>query len=105
MLERGVHQLKLGKILKIAAILLIFSYVLYHIVYGDRGVISLLQYTGKYQKTLSELEAAKLERQKLQHKVGLLKTDSIDVDLLEEQAKRSLSVSRENEIMINDDHK
>jgi cell division protein FtsB len=105
MLERGAHKIKLGRIVKIASVLLVFSYILYHIVYGDRGVISLLQYTAKYQKTLNELESTKIERLKLQHRVGLLKTDSIDKDLLEEQAKRSLSVSKESEILIYDEDK
>ena len=103
MIEYGVNKPKFGKILKIFFVLLIFSYIIYHIVYGDRGVISLLSYSAKSQKTLNELESVKIERQKLQQKVKLLKTDSLDTDMLEEQAKRTLSVSKTNEILINTD--
>jgi len=101
MLERASHRLKLGAIVKIAAVILIFGYVIFHIIYGDRGVISLLQNSKKYQTTLSEVELVKMERQKLQSKVGLLKTDSIDLDMLEEQAKKNLSLTKENEIILN----
>jgi len=103
MLEHNSPKFKLGTIIKITAVLIIFGYVIFHIVYGDRGVISLLQYNKKFEKTLSELESAKIERQKLQNKVQLLKTDSIDVDLLEEQAKKNLSITKENEVVV-DDH-
>ena len=102
MLERTKHRLKLGAVIKIAAIILIFGYIIFHIIYGDRGVISLLQYNKKYQKTLSEFESVKIERQKLQSKVGLLKTDSIDLDMLEEQAKKNLSLTKENEVILNE---
>lgn len=104
MLEHHSPRFKVGTIIKIAAILTVFCYIIFHIVYGDRGVISLLQYNKKYQKALSELELTKIERQKLQNKVELLKTDSIDVDLLEEQAKKSLSVTKENETIIDEEN-
>ena len=102
MLERTNHKLKLGAIIKIAAIILIFGYVIFHIIYGDRGIISFFQYNKKYKDTLSELDLVKVERQKLQSKVGLMKTDSIDLDMLEEQAKKNLSLTKENELIIND---
>ena len=102
MLERNNHKLKLGAIIKVAGIILVFGYVIFHIVYGDRGIISFLQYNKKYKNTLSELELVRLERQKLQSKVGLMKTDSIDLDMLDEQAKKSLSLTKENEIIVND---
>jgi cell division protein FtsB len=100
MLEKGKHKLKIGTIAKISLVIMLFGYIIFHIIYGDRGIISFMQYNKKYKQTLSELESIKLERQKLQSKVGLMKTDSIDLDMLEEQAKRNLSLTKDNEVIL-----
>lgn len=93
-------MLNLSKIFKVSLIFSVLLYMGYNIFYGNRGVIALIQYDNKYTKVLEELEEAKSERLLLEHKVKLLKSSSLDLDMLEETAKKKLSLIKKDEIMV-----
>jgi cell division protein FtsB len=93
-------SVNLGKVLKIFLLFAVVSYLSYHIFYGNRGLFALIQYDNKYQQILNDLENLRAERIGLEHKVKLLKTSSLDLDVLEELAKEKLSLIKENEIVL-----
>jgi cell division protein FtsB len=82
-------------------ILLLLSYFVFHALYGDRGVIAYFKLNQKIDKSLSELDIARLERVELEHRVNLLRSQSLDTDALDELARKTLGVSKPNEQMFN----
>jgi cell division protein FtsB len=78
-------------------ILLLLTYFVFHALYGDRGVIAYFKLNQRIEKSLSELEFARLERLELEHKVNLLRPQSLDADALDELARKTLGVSNPNE--------
>ena len=66
-------------------------YFAYHAVQGDRGLIAWLQHSrelGESETVLAELAA---ERSTLEHRVSQLRAESLDPDMLEEQARTMLN--------------
>ena len=79
---------------------LVVSYFLYHTVQGERGWFAMVRMQNEVQtaeKTLQQLEA---ERQELEHRTKLLRTESMDPDLLDEKSRELLNYSKPNEIII-----
>jgi cell division protein FtsB len=75
-------------------------YFAYHAVQGDRGIRSLLDYQTKVEQTHLQLAKIRTERKDLEHRVFLLRPDSLDPDLLEERARAVLNFADPNEIAV-----
>lgn len=70
---------------------------------GGRGMIAYFKLNSQISALHSELETVRAERLTIEHKANLLKPDSLDLDLLEEQAKKNLGYARPKEsLFIND---
>ena len=69
---------------------LLFAYFVLHLLQGDRGYINLQKL--ERQKHVVAMEHQHLidKRQKLEHRVTLLRGPKLDRDLLEEQARAKL---------------
>jgi len=83
----------------ILAISLVF-YFSYHLFAGDRGFlawIALSKELNVAKATLAELEA---QRAVLDRRVGLLRPDHLDPDLLDERARAVLNLAAPDEIVI-----
>ena len=66
----------------------------YHIFQGERGVISWFQLSKKVKINEEQLSALTTEKETLEQRVKLLRPDSIDLDMLDEQARRLLNYSK-----------
>ncbi len=81
---------------------LLVGYFSYHLVQGDHGVISHLQ----LKATVAQAEQVRDDlvdrRSALEHKVTLLYPDSLDRDLLEEQARKMLNYGHPDELVVFD---
>ena len=78
----------------------IVGYFLYHTVQGDRGWMAMLrvqQQVNEAQETLSQLHK---ERAELEHRVQLMRPNSLDPDLLDEKSRELLDYSKPNEIVV-----
>lgn len=71
-------------------------YFIFHAIAGNRGVIAYLRLYDSIEKLEDEVKTLKAERIELEHKVNLLKS-SIDLDMLDEQARRVLGVAKDDE--------
>jgi len=78
-------------------------YFVYHLIQGDRGVLAWRRL--QHQIALSEARLAhiKHEQDSLERNVRLMRPDSLDADMLEEQAKEKLNFVHKDEIIIKDD--
>ncbi len=86
------------------AITLIFAvgifYFIYHTVSGSKGIFAMIQLSQKVEKARDKLDYVKAERVNLEHKVKLMRSDSVDPDMADEQARKMLGLAKENEIII-----
>lgn len=71
-------------------------YFIFHAIAGNRGVIAYLRLNDNIESIVKEADALKTERIELEHKVNLLKS-SIDLDMLDEQARKVLGLAKEEE--------
>lgn len=77
--------------LHLAAALLAFAYFAFHIVHGERGAVALLEARAGLAAAEAARVAAEAERDALGARVALLRPESLDADMLEEQARELLN--------------
>ena len=76
------------------------GYFGFHTFNGDLGIYS-TERLDRYQAGLKvQLDDLTRARDSLQHRVSLLRDGSIEKDMLDEQARRQLNVSRADEVTI-----
>jgi cell division protein FtsB len=81
----------LGMVLVILAVRLVF---------GDRGFLSLVRKQRQEAEISAEVDAATRQRLEMDSKVKLLQDGSLDLDMLEEQAKKNLGYAHPDERVI-----
>jgi cell division protein FtsB len=85
--------------------LVLFAYGLaiyfgYHAVVGGRGLLAWRQLNQDIAATQQDLAAVRAERQALEEKVRRLRPDSLDPDLIDELARRHLSLAGPLDVII-----
>ena len=78
----------------------IIFYFCYHMISGGRGILAYFKLSSQMKMLESEIETTRAERLTIEHKSNLLKSNSLDLDLLEEQAKRVLGYAKTKEILV-----
>lgn len=81
----------------------IFLLVIYFFIaalQGQTGFFRLLQLHAQIEAANLEREELQAERERLQNLTHRLSSDYLDLDLLDEQARKKLGLVRENEIII-----
>ena len=82
------------------ALACIVGYFIYHTVEGDRGWVAQINLQNKVEAAQATLARLQHEHQALEHRVHLMRPESLDPDLLEEESRKTLNYSRPNEIVI-----
>jgi cell division protein FtsB len=75
-------------------------YLTFHALSGERGIYALLKEDRKLEVLQAELKTVEAQRNELGHRVKLMSSGSLDLDLLDEQARSMLGVSGKDELMI-----
>ena len=78
----------------------IVSYFVYHVIHGDRGLIAWRSLGQRLATAGVELNQIRTERNILEHRVGLLRPDSLDPDMLDEWSRRILNFGHRDETVI-----
>lgn len=78
----------------------IVGYFMYHTVQGERGWFAMLRMQHEVKVAQTTLDKLKKDREELQHRTELLRSDNMDPDLLEEKSRELLNYSKPNEIII-----
>lgn len=73
------------------------GYFAYHAINGQRGLSAMFSLTDQIEKAKAELDEVRSERLYLEHRVSLLRPDSLDLDLLDERARATLGYAGEGE--------
>jgi cell division protein FtsB len=78
----------------------IVSYFVYHVIHGDRGLIAWRSLGQRVTTAEVELNQIRAERNLLEHRVGLLRPESLDPDMLDEWSRRILNFGHRDETVI-----
>jgi cell division protein FtsB len=76
------------------------AYFGYHAVNGSRGLLAWREVSAQLASIRQELEALRAERVALAQKVGGLRHDALDPDLIDELARRQLSLVDPLDVII-----
>src|SRR5271154_5436930 len=78
----------------------IVGYFLYHTIQGDRGWLAMLRLQHQVNAAEDNLSQLQQDRHELEHRVQLMRPNSLDPDLLDEKSRELLDYSKPNEIVI-----
>ena len=81
-------------------LVLVLFYLGFHAVSGERGALALIKARTRLESVEAELAAARAERMALELKVKRLSDNSLDLDLLDEQARTLLGYADKNEMVV-----
>ncbi len=81
---------------------LMVGYFLFHAVQGDRGILAWAALKQEVAEAGQTLEALAAARGEMETRVGLLRSDSLDRDLLDERARIVSGLVHSSEIVIYD---
>lgn len=76
------------------------AYLVFHALHGEQGLYAFFTELHRRDRLQEELNTITAERETLEHRVVRLRDDSIDPDLLDEEARRNLGVAGSDEIIL-----
>ena len=76
------------------------GYFAYHAVQGERGLLAYMHLEQELQQAKAVNSELAAQRAELEHRVELLRPDSLDPDMLEERAREVLNFARDDEVVI-----
>jgi cell division protein FtsB len=97
-LSKRIQQV-IGPIIAIS----LLSYFIYHIIQGERGLLSWRRMTQKIDLADQRLQKLQTDQGALEQRVHLMRPNSLDPDMLDEQARDKLNFARKDEIIIRDE--
>ena len=75
-------------------------YVGYQSVQGERGLLGWIERSADVEKTRAKVAALAEERRKLERRVSQLRSESLDLDLLDQEARRLLNLGHPDEEVL-----
>lgn len=78
------------------------GYFGYHMVEGDRGLKAYARLSAEIARAETAYAAVSEERLKLERRVKLLRSTSLDLDMLDEQSRRVLGLIGPDEVVVVD---
>lgn len=78
----------------------VIAYFAYHTIQGDRGLFAYFVMSQEVAEADTSLAMYRERRKRLEHRVALLSSKNLDLDLLEERARHLLNLAHEDDIMI-----
>lgn len=88
---------KKSHIVSATLFILLFIYFCYHAISGDRGLLAFVRANKHVEDLKKEADTVRAERLQLEHRVSLLKPNSLDLDMLDEQARKLLGYAIKDE--------
>jgi cell division protein FtsB len=78
----------------------IFLYLVYFLVYGQRGLLQYFYLSKQNQEYKEMLSVLNSENQYLSNRIKKLQPNTVDLDFLDEQVRKKLGLIDKNEIVI-----
>ncbi|MEC9078280.1 MAG: septum formation initiator family protein [Pseudomonadota bacterium] len=79
---------------------ILVAYFLFHMVQGERGLFAWVQLNQQIDQKERENKHLQAERVAWENKIKLMRTDSLDADLLDERVRLMMGFSNKDEAVI-----
>ena len=76
------------------------SYFVWHAVHGNRGLLAKEEYSQQVAVLQGEYNRLKSDRQALERRIAMLRAESVERDILEEEARVQLGRVHRNDVVI-----
>ena len=100
MWTRQHKQRNTGRLIVPAVAALFLAYFGFHAYHGEFGIYSKYLYEAQAVELQARLDAVKAQRVGMERRVQLLQDGTLEKDMLDEQARRALNLSKPDEIVI-----
>ena len=100
MWTRQHKQRNTGRLIVPAVSALFLAYFGFHAYHGEFGIYSKYLYEAQAVELQARLDTVKAQRLGLERRVQLLHDGTLEKDMLDEQARRALNLSKPDEIVI-----
>ena len=100
MWTRHHKQRNTGRLSPAELTIAVLTYFGFHALHGEYGVYAKYDYESRVVALKAELDGTRGRRIEFERRVQLLHDGTLDKDMLDEQARRSLNMSRTDEIVI-----
>jgi cell division protein FtsB len=80
-------------------LVLLLVYFGYHAITGDRGLLALMRLSKQVEQSRNDLDQVVADKLSLEHRVSLLRDESLDLDLLDEQSRKLLGYVGKDEVI------
>lgn len=78
----------------------VVTYFVYYAVQGDRGLIAMKQLQTEIARAETVLAQVSTERERMEQRANLLKTENLDPDMLDERARNLLNLAGARDVVI-----
>lgn len=78
----------------------LMGYLTFAALQGEHGLFRLFQIEAQEKRLRSQLDTLRIEREAIENKAHRLSSEALDLDLLDEQARKTLGLGRADEILI-----
>jgi len=78
----------------------VFFYFAFHLVTGERGLIAYVHLKNEMENVQKKANVVQVKKLELSKNVAGLRDDSLNLDLLEELARKDLGYSRKDEVVL-----
>lgn len=78
----------------------VVGYFAYHSFEGERGIYAYVRLAEQVEIARAHLDDVRAERVALEKRVALMRSDSLDPDMLDEQTRALLNFTRPDELVI-----
>ena len=95
---KGYKKARYSKVLVV--FLLLIVYFSYHLLHGDRGLLSFISLSETIEREQQELLRLREQRVNLEEKIYRMKEDNLDLDLLEEIFRYQTKSMAKTEFLI-----
>ena len=78
----------------------VFFYFAFHLVTGERGLLAYVRLKNEMETARKKATIVETKKQELSKNVAGLRDDSLNLDLLEELARKDLGYSKKDEVVL-----
>ena len=97
MLVLSGKKFRIRDVLTALLFVIFIGYFAYHAIHGQRGLTAMISLSQQIEEAQTRLDEIHSERLYLEHRVSLLRPESLDLDLLDERARATLGYAGEGE--------
>ena len=100
-LKLSITTPALGGILYLTIALFLASYFAFSAIQGNHGIFKRIQAEAQAEELQNHLTDLKMQLHEMENKTRRLSDNFLDLDLLDERARKVLGMAREDEIILN----